>query len=218
MHQSFFIGNRLSHRADLFKKVSTDASRRRDGLRRYSSSSDLGRQSPVPKIDSKTNRRKMGPPQRKFGYQPPLEQTPTVGRVSVYCVGSALDLEALRVHVFRKGFGGDENKNDFHLSKGAEDQDVIDDEVLHVTNGPSSFEKSRQDDGEEGTGSSVLENSDEVSWKTKVMVGMATQDIFYFEYGCVVFWGLSLAEEKAAISELMQFTIDPVTSEQLEDR
>jgi uncharacterized Rmd1/YagE family protein len=46
---------------------------------------------------------------------------------------------------------------------------------------------------------------------------MATQDIFYFEYGCVVFWGLSSREEHAALTELAQFTVDPVTADELDD-
>lgn len=45
---------------------------------------------------------------------------------------------------------------------------------------------------------------------------MATQDIFYFDYGCVVFWGLSEQEERAALDELSPFVEEPNTSEELE--
>jgi uncharacterized Rmd1/YagE family protein len=34
---------------------------------------------------------------------------------------------------------------------------------------------------------------------------MTGQDVFYYEYGTVVFWGLSPLEEKAAITELGPF-------------
>ena len=53
-------------------------------------------------------------------------------------------------------------------------------------------------------------------WKTREQFLLASQDIFYFDYGCVVFWGFSTIEEKAAISELAAFTVDPVTSTQLD--
>jgi uncharacterized Rmd1/YagE family protein len=53
-------------------------------------------------------------------------------------------------------------------------------------------------------------------WKTRELLLMATQDIFYFGYGCVVFWGLSTREEKAAMAELAAFTLDPVSTTQLD--
>ena len=56
----------------------------------------------------------------------------------------------------------------------------------------------------------------DIEWKTREQLLMTTQDIFYFDYGCVVFWGLSTGEEKAAITELAAFTIDPVTPTQLD--
>ena len=33
------------------------------------------------------------------------EESLAAGRVSVYCIGAGLDLQALRAHVFRRGFG-----------------------------------------------------------------------------------------------------------------
>lgn len=62
------------------------------------------------------------------------------------------------------------------------------------------------------------ESSTDGNAQTRKMLAMATQDIFYFEYGCVVFWGLSPREEKAAMTELTAFTIDPVSSVELEKR
>eukprot|EP00596_Hydrurales_sp_CCMP1899_P005461 CAMPEP_0119034330 /NCGR_PEP_ID=MMETSP1177-20130426/1317_1 /TAXON_ID=2985 /ORGANISM="Ochromonas sp, Strain CCMP1899" /LENGTH=439 /DNA_ID=CAMNT_0006991687 /DNA_START=245 /DNA_END=1561 /DNA_ORIENTATION=+ len=70
--------------------------------------------------------------------------------------------------------------------------------------GPYSFSKAMED-----------EISDK-QWKARETLLMATQDIFYFDYGCVVFWGLSTREEKAAISELSSFTVDPVSITQLD--
>jgi uncharacterized Rmd1/YagE family protein len=46
---------------------------------------------------------------------------------------------------------------------------------------------------------------------------LATQDIFYFDYGCAVFWGLTEQEEKAAITELVPFVEDPVSEGELGD-
>lgn len=54
------------------------------------------------------------------------------------------------------------------------------------------------------------------SSQARKMLAMATQDIFYFEYGCVVFWGLSPREEKAAMTELKAFTVEPVSPVELE--
>jgi uncharacterized Rmd1/YagE family protein len=52
----------------------------------------------------------------------------------------------------------------------------------------------------------------------EMLVMATTQDIFYFEYGCVVFWGLTSREEKAAITELSPFTVEPVSPVELEKR
>ena len=73
------------------------------------------------------------------------DQQLTTGRVSVYCVGSALDLQALRTHVFRRGFGNSPRElgmatNDttieLVLARGPEEQEIIGDDVLHVSNAP----------------------------------------------------------------------------------
>jgi uncharacterized Rmd1/YagE family protein len=53
-------------------------------------------------------------------------------------------------------------------------------------------------------------------WRAKEAMLMATQDIFYFDYGCVVFWGLSIQEEKAAMIELASFTTNPVNPAELD--
>ena len=51
------------------------------------------------------------------------------------------------------------------------------------------------------------------------LVVMRTQDIFYFGFGVVVMWGLTSAEEKAALAELSSplFTPRPVTPTELEN-
>eukprot|EP00981_Chlorochromonas_danica_P000279 scaffold61_cov180-Ochromonas_danica.AAC.31 len=63
----------------------------------------------------------------------------------------------------------------------------------------------------------INEDWEQLPWKTKEMLVMNTQDIFYFDYGCVVFWGLTPSEEKAALKELEAFTIDPVSPVELEN-
>lgn len=244
----------------------------------------------------------MGPPHRKRNNGHDTKQT---GRVAVYCVGSGIDLEALRAHVFRRGF------NNYHLREDGrpeltlarrqplEEQGVMEDEVLHVSNAPlfvssSSYstvptggagssasatasavawnnyhsmllkeekEELREYKEEEEASTSSLplstiptnsellmsntttaslqeterqdvntveevnqkvqpinEDWEQLPWKTKEMLVMNTQDIFYFDYGCVVFWGLTPSEEKAALKELEAFTIDPVNPVELENR
>jgi hypothetical protein len=100
------------------------------------------------------SRRKMGPPQRKLKVH---DEDKVSGRVSVYCVGSEIDIQALRVHVFRRGFGNNKLQSttttitnssssttetlsstiipELTLSRRPEDID-LDDEVLHVSNAP----------------------------------------------------------------------------------
>ena len=108
----------------------------------------------------------------------------------------------------------------------------IDDEVLHISNSPRFFSKfegrilngvksmrsytnSKSKDFE----SVVVDTTKEtIADESEKIVAMTTQDIFYFEYGCVVFWGLTQIEETAAISELKDFTTNPVDAIQLEKR
>jgi uncharacterized Rmd1/YagE family protein len=190
-----------------------------------------------------SGRRKMGPPQRKLNSR---EENKLAGRVSVYCVGAALDLQALRAHVFRRGFGqnyqqrtNDTEKPDLVLTRDRSLDSEIDDEVLHVSNAPlfispiteqrmsphSSWTDDSDNWGAEKSDSSegFLDGSDDgerdlsdAEWKARENLLMATQDIFYFDYGCVVFWGLSSREEKAALAELAAFTIDPVSDTELD--
>eukprot|EP01031_Cornospumella_fuschlensis_P025980 gene25980-31373_t len=186
------------------------------------------------KRSSSPSRRKMGPPQRKR--TGPIEEAnkPLTGRVSVYCVGANIDLQALRAHIFRRGFNAmkEDGKPELTLARRAEDP-LVDNEVLHVSNAPlfvtsnynglptswtnsnsiwqqsdtkklvesSSLPGGQSDKSanaqlevvEEETDSlkPISEDWDQLSWKTKEMLIMSTQDIFYFEYGCVVFWGLT---------------------------
>lgn len=55
-------------------------------------------------LRSEARRRKVGPPNRG-GKLVSREENLAAGRVSVYCIGAGLDLQALRAHVFRRGFG-----------------------------------------------------------------------------------------------------------------
>ena len=55
-------------------------------------------------LRTEARRRKVGPPNRA-GKLVSREENLAAGRVSVYCIGAGLDLQALRAHVFRRGFG-----------------------------------------------------------------------------------------------------------------
>ena len=117
------------------------------------------------------------------------------------------------------------------------------DEVLHVTNAPLVFSATsssllggkalmrEQQEGSQGLdpkedmlGAAMaadLVKSDEASSDAEQLlrekVLMATQDVFYFDYGCVVFWGLGPGEERAALLELKEFTRTPVSPVELDD-
>lgn len=167
------------------------------------------------------SRKKMGRPQRKIVSE--NEYTSSApGRVSVYCVGDELDLQALRTHIFRRGFGNQKSPEAIAngetpalvLARGeatTESSDIIDDEVLHVSNAPLfvSYNSNNKENKYDENG---VESNDDI----RERLLMATQDIFYFDYGCVVFWGLSAAEEKAAIDELALFTIEKNDENELE--
>jgi hypothetical protein len=56
-------------------------------------------------LRSEARRRKVGPPNRGGNNNLKREETLAAGRVSVYCLGASLDLQTLRAHVFRRGFG-----------------------------------------------------------------------------------------------------------------
>lgn len=114
--------------------------------------------------------------------------------------------------------------------------DVVDEEVLHVSNAPmfitandtykkipaSAIDPASQTiivpDTNAAPGSVDLVNveDEEEMWRARETMLMATQDVFYFDYGCVVFWGLTPREEKAAMTELAAFTTDPVNPAELD--
>ena len=118
------------------------------------------------------------------------------------------------------------NNNDNSRSRGNDDEDWFRSPNEKKNSGPTGFAISppAEADGvmkefEFSRSISTKEDEDDISddeWKTREILLMATQDIFYFGYGCVVFWGLSNREEKAAMSELVPFVVDPVSSTQLD--
>jgi uncharacterized Rmd1/YagE family protein len=153
-----------------------------------------------------TNLKKMGPPQRKRNPKAERE-TKITGRVSVYCTGSAIDLVALRAHVFRRSKNIDTDKAQ-PLDDGMDS--MVDDDVLHVCNSPVYI---TADAFREGNSFQEENATDE----TEERLFMAAQDIFYFEYGCVVFWGLTSREERAALTELSAYTSNPLEPEEIEN-
>ena len=170
-------------------------------------------------------RPRVGPPQRKLQ----VEDAKTYGRVSVHCVGTGISLPELRAHVFRRGFGndGELGTNSLKLDRSEAE------EFLHITNAPMfitppSLTQSRPQQPQDFA---ISQNywvqppeEDEAASEAVALVAqaqeqllMATQDIFYFDYGCVVFWGLTEQEEKAALTELATFVDEPVTEEEREN-
>ena len=102
-----------------------------------------GSSNSIPEDQVSRTKSKMGRPQRKLTYSKIDADAP--GRVSVYCVGTAIDLNALRAHVFRRGFGsnqmksiGDHSTPELTLTRKTGEDD-LDDEVLHVSNVPLFF-------------------------------------------------------------------------------
>jgi uncharacterized Rmd1/YagE family protein len=209
-------------------------------LMMMSRSSSSSSKPPPALSNDQVTRRKMGPPQRKRDAQ---ESNIGYGRVAVYCVGSSIDIVSLRTHVFRRNFGTSNSfiaesggRPELALSRGmAGIPEQLDDEVLHVSNAPlfissndsmiskvdalqwSYNNMERVEDLENPDyASDSGQDSDEI-WKTREKLLLATQDIFYFDYGCVVFWGLTPREEKAALTELEAFTVEPVNPEELDN-
>lgn len=160
------------------------------------------------------NYRRNGPlPRKKFV----KEDIKSCGRVSVYYVGSSIDLTGLRSHVFRKKFDNGDNNG---INRQNED---FDEKYVHLWNSPICIAPDKEDDKEKEKRSDNSEEDtteyqeDELDSKTKEIVALSTQDIYYFQYGCIVFWGLTAAEEKAALTELSPFIKEPVTSQELEE-
>lgn len=118
--------------------------------------------------------------------------------------------------------------SDMMLTRSISSEKDIDDEVLHVSNSPLLMNFKRIGKPNINTWerletpSDLMAETDEVESdaeivRENIMAFMATQDIFYFDYGCVVFWGLSLQEERAALTELGPFTIDSVSEMELKN-
>jgi uncharacterized Rmd1/YagE family protein len=83
---------------------------------------------------------------------------------------------------------------------------------------PSREITSSEWDGLLEEGSNKVDISGESNgWDAKESVLMATQDVFYFDYGCVVFWGLTLQEERAAMTELIPFSSGNISTDALEE-
>mmetsp|Transcript_28254 Transcript_28254/g.60908 ORF Transcript_28254/g.60908 Transcript_28254/m.60908 type:complete len:438 (-) Transcript_28254:202-1515(-) len=177
-----------------------------------------------------SNRRKVGPPQRKLNQEVAEEET-VPGRVSVFSVGATIDLTALRAHVFRRGFGNKDVPStgtagdttpELVLSRRAESS-AFDDEVLHVTNAPFSISSDPlsllnnladdEADALSDPGSLPPKSARDRAYE---QLSVLTQDTFYFEYGCVVFWGLAEEQERSALAELAPFVREASTSEELE--
>jgi len=192
-------------------------------------------------------RRKMGPPTRKhFSVDPSQEQhigrvtVYCVGggldlqglRAHVFRRGfSGTYINEKNVNASMVADAGSEvDLSNMMLSRNVASEKDVDDEVLHVTNSPllTSLSLSMNDVLTENAAKrrqqvSLVEERDESDEDEKELVKrnmvmfQATQDIFYFDYGCVVFWGLSPQEERAALSELAPFTIECTSADELKN-
>ena len=121
------------------------------------------------------------------------------GRCSVYCVGDKIDINALRKYIFRTSFG-----DDSYLKLDASSSDDADDEVLHVSN--------KMNNNKNEIEIEKIKETESESDKENLNKLMKIKDIFYFDYGCIVFWNLDPLEEKAALQELetCRVIVDPV--------
>lgn len=152
--------------------MSSEASRAEPSNKRKGGSSLPGSQ----EEQLSRTKSKMGRPQRKQTYS--KADTDAPGRVSVYCVGSAIDLNALRAHVFRRGFGNqhnDSNPSELILTRKSGEDD-LDDEVLHVSNAPLFYSAS---ESQMVSTAAILDGKDEkMFWNSPNAPTMASYSFF----------------------------------------
>lgn len=125
--------------------------------------------------------------------------------------------------MFRRGFGSDSEAGATALKLSRSEAE----EFLHITNAPMFLAPEIQPQQLGIQDFAISQNYwvqteedeavSEAMTLAKEQLLMATQDVFYFDYGCVVFWGLTEQEEKAALTELAPFIDEPVTKEELEN-
>lgn len=216
----------MSSSVDYLESLSKSSSPR---VRRYNRKVEVDRERPSKSLgvrgfssskvapkSSKTRRTAQSQRKNKFSQQ--NSNDVEVGRVSVYCLGASVDLNALRSHIFRRSFDN-KQKNDGDMSLSAtgnngDDSDKIEDDVLHISNGSSDLlwqEFSQQVGVDEGS------SNEEIDWNLLGQRVMSSQDIFYYDYGCVVMWGLSPNEEMAALEELKEFVTEIYSDEELDE-
>ena len=89
--------------------------------------------------------------------------------------------------------------------------------VLPIEKDNNSKAQASTDNSKSASVENNIDSSDksEMEWKAYENLLMGTQDIFYYGYGCVVLWGLSAREERAALEELREFTVNPVSADAL---
>ena len=115
-------------------------------------------------------------------------------RVAVYCVGDKIDLLALRAYLFRNSFSEIDNNIDNNNNLQLDYTDTAEDEVLHIKNNVNINDNDNEDNNDNNDASILFQ----------------MKDIFYFDYGVVVFWNLDPLEETTALQELKTFISDPV--------
>lgn len=166
---------------------------------------------------------KVGRPQRKSI----LEDPDPFGRVSVYCIGDSINIKALRNDTSRRSV------NSKGITYTVQKSVINENEVLHMSNAPLFINLDTtsvsnmvvsidQDSSREWLQEwSALDNDDiniaNNGWEVQEETLMTTQDIFYFDYGTIVFWGLTVQEERAALAELTPFAGGNVTKEELDE-
>ena len=210
------------------KKVVADIPSKSLGIRGFAS------QRAPPKA-SKSKGRRAGNSQRRNMLKEENIHDIQVGRVSMYCVGAALDLKALRAAIFRRGFQdqGVQTSTDVDfetlpsLALAGDEFDSSssdDDEVLHVSNASKDLLETRekmlfQQQGEmtQGVGTTTYNHEGNIDWTFYGEQVMSTKEIFYYDYGCVVMWGLSPPEERAVLDELEDFVEDACTDAEVQE-
>ena len=153
-----------------------------------------------------------------------------VGRVSMYCVGASLDLNALRAKIFRRGFQEQSGTNGYFnealpsLTLAEEELQNFDNDVLYISNASQDLLEvkerillNQQQKIVQGDGTSGNENDWDKDWLFYGQQVISTKEIFYYDYGCVVMWGLSPAEEKAVLDELHDLVEDACADAEVQE-
>mmetsp|Transcript_20298 Transcript_20298/g.29999 ORF Transcript_20298/g.29999 Transcript_20298/m.29999 type:complete len:436 (+) Transcript_20298:132-1439(+) len=140
-------------------------------------------------------------------------------RVSSYCISNEIQIEALFEYLQLKHER--ELKDD---GSGPVWIDALYSDVIHCTTHTiSSLEINETKDLKfdpdyDSQNETERENKDKFSLDLQIMIANQDgKDIFILPYGCVIFWGLSIAEEINFLNNMKVFTVEPVSDKELRE-